>query len=242
MQLHTFAHRLATVLLACTLILGLSPSTGFSQPQIIVTSLPPYGSTQPLRGTVVGVDLTTVRLATYVFKEGLGWFVKPTLASPCTAIQPDGQWEVNVTTGFCDPWATKYALYLVPTGQSCPPASGTPVPPPALEASALASIRVDRNPFLDTPLEFAGRFWVIKDSGHDACEAGPGPNVFAPQNVWVDEDGLHLTITEDQGVWRTARGDQRRGRQHGCCHPQFLQHQLDADWPFGRAGSERQRQ
>jgi hypothetical protein len=204
MPFYTPAKRLSTVLLACTLGLGLSASGVAAAPRIRVTDLPPYGSTQPLRGTVSNIDPATVRLATYVFKEGLGWFVKPTLASPCTVIQPDGQWEVNVTTGFCDRWATKYALYLVPAAESCPPASGTPVPPPGLEASALTSIRVNRNPFLDTPLEFAGRFWVIKDSGHDTCKVGPGLNIFTPQNVWVDEDGLHLTITEDNGVWRTA--------------------------------------
>jgi hypothetical protein len=204
MPFYTPAKRLSTVLLACALGLGLSVSAVTSAPRIRVTDLPPYGSTQPLRGTVRNIDPTTVKLATYVFKEGLGWYVKPTLASPCTGIEPDGQWEVNVTTGFCDRWATKYALYLVPAAESCPLASGTPVPPPGLEASALTSIRVDRNPFLDTPLEFAGRFWVIKDSGHDTCKVGPGLNIFAPQNVRVDEDGLHLTITEDNGVWRTA--------------------------------------
>lgn len=195
---------LSTILLAFTLLLGFSLSALASQPQIIGISLPPYGSTQPLRGKIINVDPTTVRLATYLFKEGLGWFVKPTFASPCTPIQPDGQWEVNITTGFCDRWATKYALYLVPNDKSCPPASGTAVPPPELDAIALTSIRVNRNPFLDNPLTFAGRFWVIKDSGNDACKVGPGLNIFAPQNVWVDENGLHLAITGDSGVWRTA--------------------------------------
>ncbi|RMF92490.1 MAG: hypothetical protein D6736_03415, partial [Nitrospinota bacterium] len=195
---------LVSVLLAFTIVLVSSYLAVAATPQIVVTSLPAYGSTEPLQGMVMNINPSTVHLATYLFKEGLGWFVKPTLASPCTAIQPDGQWEVDVTTGFCDPWATQYALYLLPIGESCPPAFGTPTPPPELETMALTSIRVDRNPFLDNPLQFSNRLWVIKDSGHDACKVGPGPNIFAPQNVWVDENGLHLAITGDNGVWRTA--------------------------------------
>lgn len=49
-------------------------------------------------------------------------------------------------------------------------------------------------------LEVAGRSWSIK-----AAESlvGPGANRFSasPDHLWTDEEGLHLTIKQDGGVW-----------------------------------------
>ncbi len=47
---------------------------------------------------------------------------------------------------------------------------------------------------------FAGYDWRIKKK---SLPAGPGPNYFSaePANVWVDHNGLHLTIKKQNGCW-----------------------------------------
>ncbi len=58
--------------------------------------------------------------------------------------------------------------------------------------------------FLEGPtgadLLFAGYPWIIKQS---SSPVGPGPNRFSdrPEDVWVDADGLHLTISQQTGLW-----------------------------------------
>ena len=49
-------------------------------------------------------------------------------------------------------------------------------------------------------LDFSGYKWSVKV--HDV-PAGPGPNRFSGQeeDLWVDDDGLHLTITKRDGNW-----------------------------------------
>lgn len=49
-------------------------------------------------------------------------------------------------------------------------------------------------------LLFAGYRWTVKAS---STPVGPGPNRFSdrPEDVWVDADGLHLTISSRSGVW-----------------------------------------
>lgn len=48
--------------------------------------------------------------------------------------------------------------------------------------------------------EFAGYSWIVK-----TAEAGtmPGPNYFSDstESVWVDDDGLHLTLRHDENRW-----------------------------------------
>ena len=63
---------------------------------------------------------------------------------------------------------------------------------------AVDALIVDRNPYLDDPLMAFGRSWVKKES---QCRAGPGGNYFLPENVWVDDDGLHLAITNEGDRW-----------------------------------------
>ena len=49
-------------------------------------------------------------------------------------------------------------------------------------------------------LEFAGRKWTVKES---ATPVGPGPNRYSAdaQDVWVDKQGLHLTIHKRADHW-----------------------------------------
>ena len=48
-------------------------------------------------------------------------------------------------------------------------------------------------------VSFAGHEWNVRDYG-----GGPGPNEWSADNVYVDEAGLHLKITQVDGVWRCA--------------------------------------
>lgn len=60
---------------------------------------------------------------------------------------------------------------------------------------AVSSAQSPEAPLLRQSLRFAGREWLVKDSGDR--RVGPGPNWFGAANVWVDGDGrLHLRATE----------------------------------------------
>jgi hypothetical protein len=52
-------------------------------------------------------------------------------------------------------------------------------------------------------IDFSGYRWTVKDSGK--VKVGPGPNLFAASNVWVDAGGrLHLRIASVKGRWSVA--------------------------------------
>jgi hypothetical protein len=53
-------------------------------------------------------------------------------------------------------------------------------------------------------IEFAGRQWTVRSSGDTPVP--PGPNIFSDsgENVWVDDEGLHLRITHRDGKWQCA--------------------------------------
>lgn len=49
------------------------------------------------------------------------------------------------------------------------------------------------------PMEWAGFKWEVKNGLYNP---GPKiPNMFSSNNVFFDEEGLHLNITQDSGVW-----------------------------------------
>ena len=51
-------------------------------------------------------------------------------------------------------------------------------------------------------VSWGGISWQVKTS---RAAVGPGPNVFAKQNVWVDAAGLHLQVARDaSGTWTCA--------------------------------------
>jgi len=53
-------------------------------------------------------------------------------------------------------------------------------------------------------IPFAGCRWIVKSSGD--VPFGPGPNLWsdAPENVWVDAEGMHLRLVERDGQWTCA--------------------------------------
>ncbi len=46
---------------------------------------------------------------------------------------------------------------------------------------------------------FSGYEWIVRDT-----YGGPGPNNWSEENVWVDEEGLHLRISFINGEWHCA--------------------------------------
>ena len=83
-------------------------------PTIELTSVPPYGTGELLRGRVTGVDPAGYLVAAYIFVPPNGWWTKPTIAAPRTSIQPDGTWECNVATAPTDVYATRIMAFLIP--------------------------------------------------------------------------------------------------------------------------------
>ncbi len=154
---------------------------------IEITTIPTYGSAEDLRGRVNNVVPADYHVATYNFLEGLGWYVKPTLASPCTAIAANGEFVVDVTTGGVDNLAHRYAVFLLPVSDPCPTANGTPFLPD--ELADLPSDIVERTPFT---LQFSGYTWVQRNSPYPG---GPLSNCFTPDHAFVDGLGqLHLML------------------------------------------------
>lgn len=157
-------------------------------PPIEITSTPTYGSAENLHGRTSNVDPAAYHVAAYLFLEGLGWYVKPTFAAPCTSIAPNGDFEVDVTTGGVDNMAHRYAVFLVPIGDACPLVSGAAFLPD--ELLGRASDLVERTPFT---VQFSGYTWVQRNSPY---LGGPASNCFSPDHAFMDGQGhLHLKLT-----------------------------------------------
>lgn len=176
------------------------------EPTINFIHVPEYPNPgyEDLEGNVTGVAPDDYRVAVYIHVGDL-WWTKPYYASPLTTINPDGTWTCDITTGGYDRYATAVAAYLLPAGVE-PPICGSgeydscgilPEIPEAV-ANAQEPTKELRN------ISFAGYDWKVKWSGTSPDgRVGPGPNYFSDieEDVWVDEEGLHLNISERGGKW-----------------------------------------
>jgi len=160
-------------------------------------NVPEYGSSTNLRGHAGRFDPDEHSVAVYI-KVGDLWWPKPYYASRLTPIYPDGFWECDITTGGNDQYATEIAAFLVPTGIVTPECNGgcsqlADIP------TSVGFIHFDRSPAPKT-IPFAGFEWALKNTD---VQVGPGWNYFSDDEdkVWVDDEGLHLTITQDDGKW-----------------------------------------
>src|SRR5580692_6439758 len=87
-----------------------------ASPVLLITNLPAYGTTASLQGCVLGANPATQAVAVFIYVPGYGWVTKPTCAQPLTAIQANGSWSANITTGGAsDTVATRVAALLVST-------------------------------------------------------------------------------------------------------------------------------
>ncbi len=170
-----------------------TPTPTQSSPEISFTRVPPIGSLANLEGEARNADPATFVVAVYIL-VGDAWWSKPTAGQPTVPIQPDGTWAADITTGGSDAFATEILAFLLPVGGSppiCNPCYERPNP-----SGAVASTQVDR----ERLLPFDGREWRVKRRD---VPSGPGPNLFSDraEDVFVDSEGLHLTLTHREEKW-----------------------------------------
>jgi hypothetical protein len=111
---------------------------------IEITYLPPYGSTDDLRGRVTCVEPGSYKVAVYIYVSG--WWTKPYWNRPLTPIQDDGTWICDITTGGNDPLATEIAAFLIPNVYPPPSLGGQQTLPEELFANAVDYVIADRPP------------------------------------------------------------------------------------------------
>jgi CSLREA domain-containing protein len=167
-------------------------------PMVQITEIPDYGVDGFISGVVSGVDAATHVVAPYIQIEGAGWWTKPTFGAPTVPINPDGTFSADVASpGTLDNRATIFAAAVIPVGNTPPQAEGTARIPSGLDDMAVAINTVER---FGRTIDFAGRTWGIKEA---PLPVGPGNNRFSdePTDVFVDQDGLHLTVNFHDGEW-----------------------------------------
>jgi len=116
---------------------------GPGEPIIEFTFVPPLGSFKNLEGQVWHANPPDNKVIVYTYVSG--WWIKPTFANPRTAIQPDGSWSTDITTGGIDKKATKITAFLIPNSYKPPLVFGDKALPEDLSRNALAKIEVNRN-------------------------------------------------------------------------------------------------
>ncbi len=104
---------------------------------------------------------------------------------------------VDISTGGNDKFATRIWLNLVPLGTDAPICFPCFVEPEI--PLVVTSRHIDRGPPVRM-LDFADFTWSVKRRDFPA---GPGGNFFSDraEDVWVDEEGLHMTVTMRDGDW-----------------------------------------
>ncbi len=209
--------------------IGLCATSTASAQTIEINGLPPAGAAGQIVGSVSGVDFSTHEVAAYLHIDGGGWWTKPSLGMPTVPINPDGTFSVNIGTGGIDEFASTYAVSVVPTGTT---------PPQMQSANTLdlgsSSISSTHQQRYGTNLAFAGRNWGVKEA---PAPLGPGGNFFSANSndVWVDQDGLHLTIQNHDGQWFSTEVVLTENLGYGTYMFQTNSRQdiLDANTTFG---------
>ena len=157
----------------------------------VTLNTPAAGATQ-LSGHAYNVDPTTTKVVIYALTNQ--WYVQPLIDAPFTNINADGSW-----TSSTNPWSSLVVLLVNPANYT--PAS-TEITNPALDSNVLAWTIYPTGPI---SVNFSGRTWGIKTTGNvSGDQFDPGPNFWSndPSVVSVAADGLHLKITQINGMWQ----------------------------------------
>jgi hypothetical protein len=96
-------------------------------------------------------------------------------------------------------FARKWTAIEARTGAACPTIGDAAAMRAMFDQMTTASANLLAGPG-GPGLLFAGRRWLVKQS---TTPVGPGPNRFSgrPEDVRVDADGLHLTVSFRDGAW-----------------------------------------
>ncbi len=97
---------------ACTSVVPPPPPPPTGPASISIDFIPPWMSTQDLRGSVKNAVPSNHKVVVYIEVAGR-WWIKPTDISPLTTIAANGTWVSDVTTGGNDTLATQFAAFLV---------------------------------------------------------------------------------------------------------------------------------
>ena len=190
---------IAGLLISLSVVAGaeFTPSLTAGDPAINIIHLPEYPNHggEYLEGNVTGVNPDEHLVAVYI-RVGDLWWIKPYYASPLTIINPDGTWKCDIVTGGNDCYATAVAAYLLPAGVD-PKVCGPCYEPPEIPETVAC---VQEELLEPRTISFAGYDWEVKMRDF---RGGPGPNYFSDrkEDIWVDNEGLHLTISERDGRW-----------------------------------------
>lgn len=127
----------------------------------------------------------------------------------------------------------KWATVEARAGAACPTTGDGAAMRAMFDQTTTATAALLAGPGGDGLL-FAGRRWRVKQS---AVPVGPGPNRFSgrPEDVRVDADGLHLTITWRDGAWWSTEIvlDENLGYGTYVFHTDSRVDLLDANVIFG---------
>lgn len=179
-------------------LVGVFARAAGAVPAIEIVSVPVYAEEGFVTGVASGVDFATHQVAPYIYIDGVGWFTKPTFASPTVPLSGAGSFSADVVTGGVDKWATIYCVALIGNSVS-PPAANGAVRIPA----SLAALAMDCQERYGATLVFKGFTWAVKGT---PAPVGPNGNWFSDdaQSVWVDGQGMHLKIRFDGSRWTAA--------------------------------------
>ena len=74
---------------------------------------------------------------------------------------------------------------MEPTHTATPTPSNTPT--------------ITNTPIITPKVWFSGYEWLVKEALD--IPTTPGPNLYSTDNVWVDEEGLHMKVVKDEDQW-----------------------------------------
>jgi len=120
---------------------------GPGTPTIAFTHVPTLGSWgDDLTGVVQHVDPSKDAVFVYIYVPGAGgwWGPKPLWAVPATAIQSNGTFNVDITTGGIDNTATWITALVLPINYAADDLSGSGSLPVDLSQNALAQTAIQR--------------------------------------------------------------------------------------------------
>jgi hypothetical protein len=168
-----------------------------AQSGLTITKIPPAGDPNPVRMFAIDGKISKPAPGEKIvlFAHAATWSVQPKSSQPFTEIAPDGHWVGATHAG------TEYAALLVKSDYQVVPKL---VALPVEGGNVVAVINVKGLPTAPPirKIHFSGYDWEVCDYPNDR---GGTLNVWAPENVWVDSQGLlHLRLSRDGTQWKSA--------------------------------------
>jgi len=160
-------------------------------PPTITLDTPATGARQ-LSGHANNVDASRIKVVIYVLTDM--WYIQPLANAPYTNIFSDGSW-----TSQTNPW-NRIVVLLVDSSLFM--ASPELTHHPSVEQGVLVWTEYPSSG--PSTLSFSGYTWSFDVSNDSNTPFDPGPNYWSndPSVVHVEADGLHMKITNGNGLWQ----------------------------------------